>query len=79
MIPLWKAVVLKLGCMGCKRIPKSFDLKNLVKSPEHPGKNGAKRCLTSKSGAQGLQKKTWRTFSEGTPKKVFMIFVAEYL
>jgi len=43
--------------MGCKRIPKSFDLKNLGQSPENPGKNGAQRCLTSKSGAQGLPKK----------------------
>jgi len=44
--------------MGCKRIPKSFDLKNLGKSPENPGKNVAQRRLISKCGAQGLQKKT---------------------
>ena len=26
LIPLWKAVVLEVGCRGCKRTPKSLDL-----------------------------------------------------
>jgi len=49
----------------CNRTPKSFDLRknlgkipeNLGKIPEILGKNGAQRCLTSKNGAQHLQKK----------------------
>jgi len=64
---------------GCKRTPKSFDLLNLDKIPENPGENGAQRCLTSKNGAQDLQKNTWRPFLEVKPKKVLMISVGEYL
>jgi len=39
---------------------KFWFAENLGKSPENPGKNGAQRCLTSKSGAQGLYKNTRR-------------------
>jgi len=39
-----------------------------VKIPENPGKNGAQRCLTSKNGAQRLQKNTIKTFFGVTPK-----------
>ena len=47
---------------GCKRTPKSFNLlKTWVKMPF--------KVLTSKNGAQGLQKNTWRTFLKATPKK----------
>jgi len=71
MILLWKAVVLEVRRMGCKRIPKSFDLKNLCKSPENPGKNGAQSCLTSKSGAQGLHKKKHEDLFRTYTKKRF--------
>jgi len=36
--------------------------ENPSKTPENLGKNGAQRCLTSKNGAQGLQKNKWRPF-----------------
>jgi len=36
--------------------------ENLGKIPENLGKNGAQHCLTSKNGAQGLQKNKWRPF-----------------
>ena len=38
-------------------------------NPWNPGENGSQRCLTSKNGAQGLQKNTWRPFLEVTQKK----------
>jgi len=66
--------------MGCKPITKSSDLKDLGKSPENPGKNGAQRCLTSNSGTQGLQKKHEDLFQKLHQKEVvFVIFVGEYL
>ena len=40
------------------------------KIPENLGKNGAQCCLTSKNGAQRLQK-NMKAFLEVTPKKVF--------
>jgi len=39
------------------KIPKYLD-----KIPENLGENGARRCLTSRNGAQGLQKNKWRPF-----------------
>jgi len=61
MILLWKAVVLEMGVKGLQADPQKFWFaENLGKSPENPGKIGAQRCLASKHGAQGLQKKTWR-------------------
>jgi len=38
-------------------------VENLGKIPE----NGAKRCLTSKNGAQCLQKNAWKPILEVTP------------
>jgi len=32
--------------------------ENLGKIAEHPGKNGAQRCLVTKNGTQRLQKNT---------------------
>ena len=57
MILLWKAVVLEVGVQWQE-----------VWFAENLGKNGTKSCLTSKNGAQSLQKNTWRPFFETTPK-----------
>ena len=62
---------------GRKRIHKSFDLskirensiKNLEKILANMGKIGAQPCLTWKSGAQYLQKNTWRPFFGGHIQK----------
>jgi len=46
--------------------------KYLGKIPENLDKNGAQQCLSSKNGAQSLQKNTWRPFFdflEVTPQK----------
>jgi len=43
--------------------------KYLGKIPENLGKNGTQRCLTSKNGAQGLQKNKWRQFFGGHTTK----------
>ena len=43
--------------------------ENVGKTPENPGNSGAECCLTSKNGAQRLQKNTWRPFLEAAPKK----------
>ena len=80
MILLWQAVVLDVGVQGFQAHPKKFWFaENLGKSPENPDKNGVQRCLTSKNGAQGLHKKTWRPFWRLHQKEVFMIFVGETL
>jgi len=80
MILLWQAVVVGVGVQGFQAHPKKFWFaENLGKSPENPDKNGVQRCLTSKNGAQGLHKKTWRPFWRLHQKEVFMIFVGETL
>jgi len=39
--------------------PQKFKFaENLSKIPENPGRSGAQRCLTSKTGTRGLQKNT---------------------
>ena len=55
--------------------------ENLDKFPENPGKNSVQRCLTSKNGAQCLQKNTRRPLFLGRShqKEVFVIFVRENL
>jgi len=59
MILLRKIVVLEVGVQGVKEHPHKFRFaENLDKILEIPGKNGAQRRLTSKIGAQGLQKNT---------------------
>ena len=80
MILLWKAVVLEVGVQWVQAQPQK------VLFAENLGKNATKSCLTSKNGAQGLQKNTWRPFLEVTPKKghnyqkkVIIIFVGEIL
>jgi len=70
MILLWNAVVLEVRVQA--HTQKFWFAENLGKIPENPVKNGTQRC-------QGLQKNTWRPFSEVTPKNVFMIFVGEQL
>ena len=71
MILSWKAVVLRWGCRGCKRTPKSWFADDLSKSPENPGKNSSQRCLASKNGAQGLHKNLFfeDLFMDVTPKR----------
>ena len=54
---------------------KFWFAENLGNIPDNPCENGAQRCLTSKNGAQGLQKNTWRPVLEAAPEKVVMIFV----
>ena len=55
---LWKAAVLEVGVQSH---PQKFKFaENLSKIPENPGRSGAQRCLTSKTGTRGLQKNTWR-------------------
>ena len=64
------------------QIPENPDKipKHLGKIPEKPSKTGAQPCLTSKNGAQRLQKNKWRPFLQRSHhKKVFMIFVKENL
>jgi len=61
MILLWKTVVLKVGVQWLQAHPQK------VWFAENLGKNANKSC--SKNGAQGLQKNTWRSFFEVTPKK----------
>jgi len=54
--------------------------ENLSEIPENPGKNGAQRCVTSKTDAQRFSKKQMKTFFlEVAQKKVFVIFVGENL
>ena len=63
MILLWKAVMLEVKVKGVQSHPqKLWFAENLGNIPENPHKNGAQHCLTSKNGAQGLQKNTWRSF-----------------
>jgi len=50
------------GCWGSKRNPNVLIYWN-------PGKNVTQRCLTSKNGAQRLQKNTWILFLRSHPKK----------
>ena len=70
MILLWKTVVFEVGVQGLETHPQKFWFpKNLGKSPENPGKNSAQRCLTSRNGAKGLHKNTWRRFCGGYTKK----------
>jgi len=57
------------GVEVARAIQKLWLAENLGKSPENPGKNSARRCLTSKNGAQSLHKNTWRPFVEVTPKR----------
>ena len=53
MILLWKAVV--VGVWVVQAQPQKFWFaENLGKISEHPRKNDAQRCLTPKTGAQGL-------------------------
>jgi len=59
MVLIWKAVVLEVGVQDPQ---KFWSAENLGKSPENPGRNGAHGCLTSKNGAQGFHKNTWRPF-----------------
>ena len=51
-------------CENFGKIPENPNKipENLGKIPENLGKNGAQHCLTSKNGAQGLQKNKWRPF-----------------
>ena len=74
MILLWKAVVLEVGVQEVQAHPQKFWFaENLGNIPENPRKNGAyKRCLTSKKGAQGLQKNTWRPSLDVAPKQALM-------
>jgi len=78
MIMLWKTVVL-VGDGGQAHPQKFWFAENLGNIPENPRENGAQPYLTSKHGAQGLQKITWRPFLEVAPKKVFMILVGDHL
>jgi len=51
------------GVKGVQAHPqKMWFAENLGSINENPHKNGAQHCLTSKNGAQGLQKNTWRVF-----------------
>jgi len=48
-----------VGVQWVQAHPQKFWFaENMGKRPENPGKNGAQSCLTSKIGAQGLQKNT---------------------
>jgi len=70
MILLWKAVVFEVGVQGLQAHPQKFWVtENLGKNPENPCKNSAQRCLTSRNGAEGLHKNTWRPFFGGYTKK----------
>ena len=70
MMLLWKAVVLELGVHGLQAHPQKFWFAEyLSKSPDSPGKNGAKRCLTSQGGAQVCIKKHEDLISEVTRKR----------
>jgi len=75
MILLWKAVVLEVGVQA--HTQKFWFAENLDNIPENPRKNGAQPYLTSKNGAQGLQKNTF--LLEVTSKMVLMILVGENL
>ena len=57
------------GAEVASQSQKFWLAESLGKSPENPGKNSAQRCLTSKNGAQGLHKHTWRPFLGGCTKK----------
>ena len=60
---LWKAFLLEVGMQCVEAYPQTFwFVRNL-------GKNVAQSCLTSKNVDQSLQKNTWRTFLQVTPKK----------
>jgi len=50
------------------RTQKFWFVENLGNMPDNPRKNGAQRCLTSKNGAQGLQKHM-KTFFGGHTRK----------
>ena len=56
------------GAGGAIAHPEFWSVENLGKIPENLGKNGAQRCLTSKNGAQRLQKNTIKTFFGGHTK-----------
>jgi len=80
MILLWKAVVLEVGMQELQAHPQKFWFaENLGKSPENPGKHGGQGCLTSKNGAQGLHKNTWKPFSGGYQKRGVHDLVEENL
>jgi len=59
------------GCRGWTCTPNVLTCWNPAKIHENQGKNGTQRCLTSKNGAQRLQKNTWILFLEVTPIKGF--------
>jgi len=77
MMLLWKAVVLE---MGVKAHSQTFWFaENLGKIPENPGKNGTKRCLTSKTEPKVCRKTHEDRFWRSHQKKVLMIFAGETL
>jgi len=66
--------LLKIRVKSLKIRAKSLENPNKIpkylrKIPENRCKNDAQRCLTSKNGAQALQKNKWRPFSGGHATK----------
>jgi len=67
-VPKWWCK--RRGAEGESAPPNILICWNPENIPENPGKNGALRCLTSKNGAQRLQKSTWILVLKVTPKRV---------